>query len=146
MTPKDTTAGALATASIALSLLCGCANENPGLIGHTATVTGLAACAGTTDAADTMERNGMSSALGFSSAGEALQKNAHAFRSSGGIFLQKGWKIRFVDHEDYAGNDFTKVKVESVPKFQDRYRGAACWLSTPGVQTLVDRHELRLNF
>jgi hypothetical protein len=29
-----------------------------------------------------------------------------------------------VDHEDYAGNDFTKVKVESVPRYQERYRDA----------------------
>ena len=135
------------TAAIALALaaMCGCSNEDPSLLGRTAKVTGLVACAGTTEAANTMERNGMSTALGSSSAGETLRRNSHEFRASHGIFLQSGWKIKFVDHEDYGGNDFTKVHVESVPEYQERYRGSSCWLSTPGVRTLADAGDLKLN-
>ncbi len=146
MARNDTKIGALATVGIALCVLCGCANEDPGLLGHTAKVTGLVACAGTTEAANRMESNGMSSALGFSSAGDTVRRNSHEFRASRGIFLQSGWRVRFVDHEDYAGNDFTKVHVESVPKHQERYRGSSCWLSTPGVRTLADMGDLKLNF
>lgn len=135
-----------AAVALALSTMCGCANEDPGLLGHTAKVTGLVACAGTTEAANRMESNGMSSALGFSSAGDTVRRNSREFRASRGIFLQSGWKVRFVDHEDYAGNDFTKVHVDSVPKYQEQYRGATCWLSTPSVRTLADMGDLKLNF
>jgi len=134
-----------AAIALALAAMCGCANEDPDLLGHTAKVTGLVACAGTTEAANTMERNGMSTALGFSSAGETLRRNSHEFRASRGVFLQSGWRIRFVGHEDYGGNDFTKVHVESVPKYQERYRGSSCWLATPGVRTLADAGDLKLN-
>jgi hypothetical protein len=109
-----------------------------GLVGHTAKVT-VSSPAPAPRKPPTEWIATACRARSVSAAQATRARNSHEYRASRGIFLQSGWKVSFVYHEDYAGNDFTQVHVESVPKYQERYRGSSCWLSTARLSILCAR-------
>lgn len=120
-------------------VLAGCSTgSRADLIGHSAKVGALIPCAGSAEAADTMDSNSFANAVHAEGASATVRANMKAMDQSGGIWLQPGWVINF-EYENNIGNlSYMEVSVNSTSSRQS----SSCWLKSDSIQDYVAEGDL----
>jgi len=129
-------AGLLAVALV----LAGCGTgSRADLIGQSAKVGALIPCAGSAEAADTMDSNSFANAVHAEGASSTVRANMKAMDQSGGIWLQPGWVIHFDDESDIGNLSYMEVSVNS----SSSRLSSSCWLKSDSIQDYVAEGDLK---
>jgi hypothetical protein len=90
-----------------------------------------------------MDQNSFAAAVHAEGNGAAARANFKQLRGSGGIWLQKGWTIRFTGSQNVGFISYMSVVVENVPRDQKGYESDTCWLKSDSIQDYIDQGDMQ---